>query len=159
MNNNILKIILIIILCILSIGITYLMFKIINGDFKSFNFSHRVSDQIIYEKVYDNIESINIKSTASDIYIKESMSNEIKVVIYGDKEKIDVNNDNNILDIKVESESCTGICFNTTISKVEVYIPNDYSKNINIINTEEIQAREFVHHRENGYTLPIQNPI
>ena len=127
MKNKSLIILLITLLSILVIGLTIFMINMLNGNFKfrNFNFSHKVSNELVVDEVYDNMfDKIKIKTNASDIYIKESTTNEIKVTVYGDKDNTKVNINNNELLIELKEKPCIGFCFNIKISKIEIYIPS-----------------------------------
>ena len=137
MKNKKVIISLIIFLSILVILLSILFVKLLTNkfSFKSFKFSYNVSNTLVLDEVYNNdFDSIIIKSDSSDIYLKTSNDNSYRVVIYGDKDKTKVLTDNNILDISTKEKKCIGFCINRNINKVEVYIPKDYDKKININN-------------------------
>lgn len=138
MNNKTLKIILIIFLSLLVIGLSVFFVNILtNKDFRfgHFSFGHKVSNELVFNQEYETIfDTIKIDSKSSDIEIKEGNESKVKVVIYGDKDETNVEVVNNKLNIKSNEKKCIGFCFNMTIAKIEVYIPNGYSGNINIEN-------------------------
>lgn len=138
MNNKTLKIILIIFLSLLVIGLSVFFVNILtNKDFRfgHFSFGHKVSNELVFNQEYETIfDTIKIDSKSSDIEIKEGNESKVKVVIYGDKDETNVEVVNNKLNIKSNEKKCIGFCFNMTIAKIEVYLPNGYSGNINIEN-------------------------
>ena len=138
MNNKTLKIILIIFLSLLVIGLSIFFVNILtNKDFRfgHFSFGHKVSNELVFNQEYETIfDTIKIDSKSSDIEIKEGNESKVKVVIYGDKDETNVEIVNNKLNIKSNEKKCIGFCFNMTIAKIEVYLPNGYSENINIEN-------------------------
>ena len=138
MNNKTLKIILIIFLSILVIGLSVFFVNILtnkNFRFGHFSFGHKVSNELVFNQEYETIfDTIKIDSKSSDIEIKEGNESKVKVVIYGDKDETNVEVVNNKLNIKSNEKKCIGFCFNMTIAKIEVYLPNGYSGNINIEN-------------------------
>lgn len=147
MKNKKLTIFLIVILSIISIALIVFMIGLINGNFKflNFKFNYKVSNELVLDEVYDNeFNDISILSNASDIYIKQSSDEYIRVIIYGEKENTSVENQNEKLSIVSKQKSCTGFCFNNTIAKVEVYIPKEYENSIEINNQYgDIRIDEF----------------
>jgi len=136
-KNNVLTIILIVVISSLIVGITWLIVNILNGkiDLNNLRFFNSTSKELIVNESYKyDFSKIDIYSQAGDVYIKESSSEEVKVLIYGDKERTMVTAFNNELIISVKSKPCIGICLNKN-SKVEVYLPKDYENKI-IINSE-----------------------
>ena len=138
MNNKTPKIILIVFLSILVIGLSIFFVNILtnkNFRFGHFSFGHKVSNELVFNQEYETIfDTIKIDSKSSDIEIKEGNESKVKVVIYGDKDETNVEIVNNKLNIKSNEKKCIGFCFNMTIAKIEVYLPNGYSENINIEN-------------------------
>ena len=137
MKNKNCIIFLIVLLSILSIcliGFMIIMMNV-NMPFSKFMVHHHISNNLIIDEIYnDSFQNIFIESNASDIYIKHSDNNEVKVLVYGDKDKVKVKNINNILSINTNIKKCVGLCFNQKLAKVEVYIPKNYKNDINIIN-------------------------
>ena len=127
MKNKSLIILLITLLSIIVIALVVFMINVLNGNFnfRNFNFSHKVSNELVLDKVYDTaFNKIKIKANASDIYVKESTNSEVRVIIYGDKEKNSVHINNDELIIESKEDSCKGFCFNIKIAKIEIYVPN-----------------------------------
>lgn len=135
--NKKLTIFLIILFSIIAISLIIFMILLLNGKIKmtKFPFGHKISDELILNETYENkFNDISITAQASDIYIKKSSEENVKVVIYGDKENTKVDVLENKLLINSKTKSCVGFCFNTTISKIEVYLPENYENNIKINN-------------------------
>lgn len=137
MKNNKLIIFLIILLSVIAVGVIVFMTNLIKGNFNFINIktSYKVSNKLIYDETFTNpIENVVIEADTSDIYIKESKDESVRVVIYGDEDKTTVDTINNKLNIKSASKKCIGFCFNQIAAKIEVYLPQDYQNNINISN-------------------------
>ena len=127
-------IILLFICCFLLGGILYLGLSNRDGINFNFGFSQRVSNELIFEKTYEDIfEKINITSGASNIEIKESNDDTSKILIYGDKDLLNIN-DQKSLNIEYKYKSCIGICFNNRISRIEIYLPEEFNDEIIINN-------------------------
>ncbi len=142
MKNRKLIIFLIVILSILIIISSIGYVVLIKNNFK---FNLGSSKELVIDKTYNQVfDSININSTISEIYIKKSNDNNIKTIIYGDKDYIDVNTDNGKLNIKINEKNCIGFCFNIKSNKIEIYLPEDYDKKIDIKNDYgDIFVEEF----------------
>ena len=159
MKNKGLIIGLISFLSILVIGLTVLFILLLNGkiNFKNLGFFSKKSTTVIAEKQYDGtINSIKIDSDVTDITIKNSDTNELKVVVYGDKknDSIDIDNDGDKLDIKFKGKKCHFICINRKVGSIEISVPNGYGKNIKIKNdTGDIKIENSV------ASLKIENDI
>lgn len=139
MNNKTLKIILIVILSILVVGLSIFFISIMTN--KKINIgnisfgSNNVNDELVIDTEYETIfESINIKSDAGNIEVKQHNADKVKLVIYGYKKGTKVNNTDNLLDITSKAKNCIGFCFNKKISQVLVYLPKTYSGEITIEN-------------------------
>ena len=131
MKNKALIIVLIVGLSIITISSIVFFTNVI------FNRLHisigtKESGKLVLDKNYKNkFDEINIKSKAGKIEIK-SGDDEIRVVIHGDKDKTKVKEDDKSLNIESSTKACKGICFNHKVAKIEVYVPSDYAKKINI---------------------------
>lgn len=133
-KNKVLTIILIVILSILVVGLTWLMINLLNGKTKVDNFKlfSSASKELVVDETYNlSFSKIDISSESGDVYIKESSNDEIKVIIYGEKENTTVTTTNNELVISAKSTFCIGFCFNRS-SKIEVYLPKDYQNTIKV---------------------------
>ena len=142
MKNKSLTIFLIILLSIIVVLCSIFYIAILtNKNFSkyfhlsSINFGYEISNELVLDKTYDGIfKEIAIDSKASDIEIKESTSEEVKVVIYGDKDKTKVDSMNDKLTITSDGKSCIGLCFHKKIAKIEIYLPSTYENKIIITN-------------------------
>ena len=142
-----LRIIFIIILSILAAGLTALFVLLIKNDnsFFIFNFFSKESKELIIDETYENtFENINISTEDGKIYIEHSDSDKIKVKIFGKEENSSVKIEDNTLYIVGETEKCSFFCFNHEYARIEVYLPKDYDKNLNIESkTGDIKMNEF----------------
>ena len=128
---------LITLLVLLIISLIGLMIFVMNNKFNiGFRkiFSQRIEELQIEETYKNNYEKININTDAADVYIKQSEDKDIHVKVYSEKEKSRVIDNEIELNIEVEQKKCVGICINNKVSKVELYIPEDYEKEIKIDN-------------------------
>ena len=108
---------------------------VINKNFNGFNMNYKTSKEILLEKEYElDFDNLNIDTNMSDIQLKTTDSDKLKVVVYSNKKDVKVQLDKN-LDIKSTSiKKCKFFCVNAIIPKIVVYIPNDFEKPINIKN-------------------------
>jgi len=137
MKNKGLIISLIAFLVIVCIMLTCFMVSVINGKhvFTRMFVSNRQSNKLVIDETYENIFSeIKINTDASDVYVKESSDNNVKVLVYGDEDKSKIDVNGNSLNISSKEKKCFGFCFNVTKAKVEVYLPKDYKNSIVINN-------------------------
>ncbi len=138
MKSKGLIITLIIILSIVVIGLIVLLSLVISGNL-SFRPNFRNlgvrSNQVIYDENYniETIEDIEILSTAGDIKLEESMDKNIRVVAFGKNENdLKVSLNENKLKIDYSEIKKINFWFNFDITDITIYIPKDYSKQINI---------------------------
>ena len=139
MKSKGLIIFLIILLSIIAITITGFLIIALNSKFRFFNlpFNYKVMEELIIDEVYENhYRNINIDADASDIEFIVSETNEVRVKIYGKKENNRIEDNNDSLKIVSKEKVCKGLCFNINVkvSKVEVYLPENYNGKINIVN-------------------------
>lgn len=142
MKNNTLIVCLIIILVIICIALLGFMMKVING---KMGFPYKVSEELVIDEEYENkFNSIEISSDASDIEVKQTSEEKIRVVIYGDKDKTEVKDKENELYIISKHKKSSWFSFGNKIAKIEVYIPKKYEKEI-IVNNKygDIDIAEF----------------
>ena len=128
---------LITLLVLLIISLIGLMIFVMNNKFNmKFKgiFTQRIEELQIEETYKNNYEKININTDAADVYVKQSEDEDIHVKVYSEKEKSRVIDNEIELNIEVEQKKCVGICINNKVSKVELYIPEDYEKEIKIDN-------------------------
>lgn len=134
-KNNTAAIIMIVVLSLLIVLIVAFLVKFINTDFKitSFRFNiSSVSNKLQFSKTYsESFEKINVNGDAIDIYIKDSNDANTYLKIYSSKKKYKVDTINNELYINEYSKNNINF-FNFKVSKLELYVPKDYNKNINI---------------------------
>lgn len=137
MKNRGLIITLIVLLIITIIALITLMIFLIsnNGRRNKWFFSSKISTELIMDKTYDNkFDIINIDVSTSDVDIKSTSDDNIRVVVYGKKDLLEVNDSSNELSINFKEKNCFGFCFNLTKNKVEIYLPSDYDKKIVVDN-------------------------
>lgn len=118
---------------------------IINMLKDSYRNIYKLGDEVILDQTYNTLfNEIDIKAKMTDLYIKESNDNNIKIIIYGEKEYFDVSEKNNKLFIKNKKKNMIALDFYSCISKIELYIPNNY-KNLIRIDSEfgNIQVDKF----------------
>lgn len=143
MKNNTLIVCLIVLLVIICIALLGFMMKVING---KMGFPYKVSEELVVDEEYENnFETINITSDASDIEVKETSGEKVRVIIYGDKDKTEVEERNNELKIISKHKKGTWFAFRNKIAKIEVYVPKEFDKNITIDNKYgDIDVEEFL---------------
>lgn len=117
---------------------------------------YKVSDELVLEQTYDTvINEININTKMTDIDIKHSTDDTIKVITYGEKDYIKLNERNNKLSIDIDNKSLIFFKFYSYISKVELYIPSNYNRLIRINNEfGNINIGEF-----DNLTLDVKQKI
>lgn len=94
------------------------------------------SQTIIYEHNYEieGIENIVVKNSYGDITIKESEGNMVSIIAYGnDDSKINVKNENNILEIK-SSHPKKWFFGNSGEIQIEIMVPRSFANNIELEN-------------------------
>lgn len=145
MKNKPLIITLIVVLVVISVSLIGLMIKLLNGE-TFFSFNYKLSNTLIVDETYDNtLENLKIDTEMGDVEIKESLDEKVRLVIYGNEELTTYDFSNGTLDIKTRSKSCIGICFNRVGAKVEISIPKNYSKTIDLISKYgDIEIGEFI---------------
>lgn len=139
MKNKGLTITLIVIMAIICLSLTSFMFLVINGNFSifgnHFNLGNIESKELVFDETYTKIfDEINIKAKYSNIYIKTSKDDEIRVLVYSDKDDMTVEENSNDLDVTINEKKCIGFCFNKDISRVEVYVPKNFDKSLVVVN-------------------------
>ncbi len=145
MKNKPLIIFLIITLSIVVIALITIFINMLNGN-KIFKFGYTISKELsINETFENNFKTISVNSEASLIEIKKSNSNNFKVLVYGNKDNINLTYDNDALNIETKKDFCTLICFGQKINKIEIYIPQYYENKINISNNYgDIKIADFI---------------
>lgn len=140
MKNRGLIITLIILLIIIIIGLIAFLVLCLSGKFNIMNgfmnFGIK-SKNIIYDEEF-NLEEINnleILSSAGSIDFQEGNDEKIRVVAYGQNSndlKVNLNNNNLKIDYSEYKNNRFG--FNVYVNDIIVYIPRNFSKEINIEN-------------------------
>lgn len=133
------NIILLIILTFLAIFITTIMiYFLINKDIKNsfFKINYNNKKNLIYNKIYEenDLDKINIDVSTTDIFIKSTEDNKIKLEVFGEKDdKVNSKISNNILNISKTSKSdfCIGFCFHNS-DEIVLYFPKNLVSNLNI---------------------------
>ena len=158
MKNKGLIIGLITFLSVIVILLSVFFVLLLNGKigFKNLGFFTKKSKTVIEEKEFsDTFDSINISSDVSDITFKVSKTNDIRVVVYGDRkeDKVNFKKDDDTLNITYKSKKCRFICMRKYTGSIEVYVPDNYSKNITIENdTGDIEINS-------GRSIRIRNDV
>ena len=131
MNNGI-KIFLIVLLSLLVLGLVFFLVGfIVNG--YSFDFIFGKA-KLIETKEFDSINNLSIDTNIADIYIKESKDDKVKVELYSKKyEEKEISNTEKELKVTLK-EKCVLFCFFNR-SKINVYLPKNYDKDIVINST------------------------
>lgn len=138
MKNNGVIITLLIILSVLIFGLVYFLIMCLNGNFSFMNMTGifgRKSKNVVFDENYevDLIEKLEIIQTAGDIELKESTDGKVRVVAYGeDANKLKVTLDNSLLKVDYSEYKNKVFSFNSYTNDIIVYIPEEYSKEIDI---------------------------
>lgn len=141
MKNKGLIITLIILLSIIIFFLVMFLVMYLKGG-KSFDFRFNIgskSTNIIYDKQFEleDIKDIDIKQDAGDIIIKESENDNIKVVLYGEKEgdaEVELINGNLKIDNTHHKRNFIFFNFGVTTNDIIIYVPSSYSNEIKIKN-------------------------
>ncbi len=148
MKNKKWIITLIIILSIVMIVLSIFFVGLLQGNFKfnGFKFGLKISNELILDETYEEkFNSIVIDATISEIFIKRNDTENIKAVIYGEKDYTNVENNLETLNIKISEKNCIGFCFNQKSARIEIYLPKEYDGKIDIKNNYgDISIDEFL---------------
>lgn len=133
--NKGLTITLITLLSILLIGVVGIMIFLFRGDIdlSKVAMSFGESKTLIDEKEINNIKPLNIETNRSDITVetKDEYINSIKVELYSDyAEEYEITENEN--EIKVILKDKKMVSFSTKASKVKIYVPSTYDKDITV---------------------------
>ncbi len=138
MKNNKATILLIVLLSLTIIALIFFMITMINKKHHSYfrlGFITKRIEELQIEETYKNTyDKINIVTDAADIEIKKSENEDIYLKIYSEKDRSKVLDNETELNIEVTQKKCVGLCINNKISKVELYLPENYDKEIKIDN-------------------------
>lgn len=151
-KNKKLRIFIIIMIIFFILGIiAYYVLNNLKTRYRNF---YEVGEELVLEQSYNTIFSeIDIETKMCDLYIKHSSDNNIKVIVYGEKEYINLKEKNNKLYIDINDKNFIALDFYKYISKIEIYLPNWYNKLIRINNEfGNIEIDEY-----NTSTLYIEN--
>ena len=148
MKNKKWIITLIILLSIIMIALSIFFVGLLRSGFKFKNFriGLQKSNELILDKIYEEkFNNIIIDATVNEIFIKRSDTENIKAIIYGEKDYTDVETNLDTLNIKTSEKNCIGFCFNQKSAKIEIYLPEEYDGNIDIKNDYgDISIDEFL---------------
>ena len=145
MKNNGIIITLIIILSIIIIGLIVFLCLTLNGrlHFGFRNFGVK-SKKVIFDTTYEveSIDNLEILSKAGDVNFEESTDDKIRVLVYGENENdLNVDLNENKLKVNYANYKKVNFGFNFYLNDIIIYIPKDYSKQINIdMNYGDIKA-------------------
>ena len=142
-------------IAILLLGIMILLLMN-RGNFNVKLFNFNIDTKILYEKEFDSasINELQIKDTSANVFVKESDNDKIKIVVQGrEGENVKESFENHKLELEREKTIKNSIVFFWgTVKKEEVniYLPKNYNKKINIqttsgdisfINLEEAEVK------------------
>ncbi len=137
MKNRKWMITLIVLLSIIFIALSIFFIGLLQNDFrlKGFRIGLQSSKEQIWNETYEEqFQNIIIDATTSEIIIKKSDTEKIKVVIYGTKENTKVRTTFDTLKIQIKEKNCIGFCWNQKVAKVEVYLPEEFNGNMELQN-------------------------
>ena len=139
---------LIILLSIIMIALSVFYIGLLqNGfKFKGFKIGLESSTELILDNTYEEkFNNIVIDATTSEIFLKTSDTENIKALIYGEKDYTDVTTSNETLNVQIKEKKCIGFCFKQKSAKVEIYLPKEYAGEISIKNDYgDISIDEFL---------------
>ncbi len=136
-KNRGLIITLILVLSVLALVILgFLVFLLTRSrHFGYFNFGNSISKELVLEESYEsNFEQIVVDTSSAEVEIKTSTDDQIKVLLYGDKDRVNVHTQDGKLKVTVKGKKCFGFCLNQKVDKVELYVPETFAKEIEINN-------------------------
>lgn len=137
MRNRGLIITLIVLISILIIILVAFLWLCLSGKFKMINWKGKKSNQVIFDTNYElsEVESLEILSTAGDIYLKESTDETIRVVAYGENEAnlaVDFEKNQLKVDYTKYQQKKMFFGFHFSSNDIVVYLPKTYEKDIQI---------------------------
>ena len=102
-----------------------------------------VSNKLIEEKEFEDIENISVKTDISDVYFRYSNDDNYKVEIYSDKPEtsvIDVEDDNLVVEFKEKNKF---VLFGKN-SRILIYVPKTFENDIKVTSTTgDVLAVDF----------------
>lgn len=130
-KNKKLRIFIIILLILVVLGfIINSIIGVLKDNYRNF---YKVNDELVLEQTYDiKFNEIDIETKMTDIYIKQSEDDTIKILLYGEKDYITLNEKNNKLFIDTNEKNYIVFDFYSFVSKIELYLPKEYSELIRI---------------------------
>ena len=130
MKNKGLIITLIVIIVTAIVGLGMLLFGLITGGITKIFSESYIEEKIIDEKYETIFENINIDYDVAKVVIKESDEPVVRLVIYGEKDKTNVEVTDTKLEVTSRIKKCVGFCFKRKQAKIEIYVPKDYKNEI-----------------------------
>lgn len=132
MSNRVLLIVVIILLLTIAVLLSLFLIFALFGKYEGISIFN--SKTIIFDESYekDLVNEIKVKSDLGDIKLQESQEEKIRVSVFGKSlEDINISFEEGILSVEIKQPSRI---FNFGIHKndVTIYIPKEYSKNINV---------------------------
>ena len=125
------KIAIIVLLSVIAVALIVLITILSSKKYKINNYT--INDELTIDETYDNtFENISLDVKASKVEIKESEDNNIKVNIYGDKEKHKIEKDDKTIKIISDGDTCKFFCFKYKLTKIVLYVPKTYNNELNI---------------------------
>ena len=136
MMNKGLTITLIVLLSILLIGVVGVMIFLFKGnyDFSTFNIGFGESKTLVDEKEIINIKNLNIEANRADVLVETKEENtSIKVELYSDYvEEYEITENEEEIKVVLKDKKFSG--FNMKGSRVKIYVPTTYDKDIKVVN-------------------------
>lgn len=130
MKNKGLTITLITFLSLLGIGLVTVMILVMTGKFDfGFDWGRNKNMKLVdsYEAKVEDINKIDLNLYSTDVEVKESTNDLIKVEYYSNKKKnADIKQEGSTIIVNEEEKGnyCIGICFNNR--KIVLYVPSTY---------------------------------
>lgn len=121
-------------LVIIAVLLIIFMINVINN--KNFKWiSSGVSKNLIIDEVYSNdFRNLNIDVLSSDIVIKKTTDQNVRIKVYSEKNKPKITQENGNLNIVSNENVCRFFCINFKNTKIEIYINEENLNNIKINN-------------------------
>lgn len=143
--NKGLTITLIVLLSILLAGVIGVMIFLFKGNYNfNFDFAFGESKTLVEEKEIVNIKKLNIEANRGDVIIEPKEEQTfIKVELYSDHaEEYEITEKEDEIKVVLKDEKVVG--FNTKGSRVKIYVPTTYDKDVKVVNkTGDINIGEL----------------
>ena len=94
------------------------------------NFFNREYKKVVYDQTFETIKDIKIDANMGNINLKYSLDDTIRVEIASKEKYVEVNDNDDVLEIKVKGPKCKFMCFNARASRVTVYLPKNYANKV-----------------------------